>query len=222
MAMSKGKSRYLTLHWQVQLETSQAILTWKSVMEKRNPYVHRALVLKRVWVLDEPRAKRGAATEGFAFAREKGRRANPWATCGTPLRNRGTPWRKLYPSCLTPKPYSSELAAWPFFLLQGLHLAWGLGGLTLGFKSYIKSTYPLCVRNSEIEKLRMLLQLMKKGSYIAVTGGKGVGKSCLINTALNRHCGVVYITVSYLSYSILPVYGDCFVICRLNLALTKT
>jgi hypothetical protein len=44
---------------------------------------------------------------------------------------------------------------------------------------------------------------MQRGSYITVTGGKGNGKTCLIDTTLNRHFGVVKIGVSCLSYSIL-------------------
>ena len=75
--------------------------------------------------------------------------------------------------------------------------------LSLGFKSYFKTTNPLSVRKSEVKQLSDLILRMKKGSYITVTGGKGNGKTCLINTTLNRHLGVVKISVSCLSYSIL-------------------
>ena len=74
--------------------------------------------------------------------------------------------------------------------------------LSLGFKSYLKTTYPLSVRKSEIKQLNESILRMKKGSYITVTGEKGNGKTCLIDTALNRHLGVVNISVSCLSYSI--------------------
>ena len=74
--------------------------------------------------------------------------------------------------------------------------------LSLGFKSYFKTTYPLSVRKSEIKQLNESILRMKKGSYITVTGGKGNGKTCLIDTALNGHLGVVKISVSCLSYSI--------------------
>ena len=78
----------------------------------------------------------------------------------------------------------------------------GLGrAISLGWRSYFKTTNPLSVRKSEIKKLSNLLLSMEKGSYIAVTGGKGIGKSCLIDTTLNHHLGVVKISVSYLSYS---------------------
>jgi len=73
--------------------------------------------------------------------------------------------------------------------------------LSLGVKSYFKTTYPLSVRKSEIKQLNDLIIKMKKGSYITVTGGKGNGKTCLIDTTLNHHLGVVKISVSCLSYS---------------------
>ena len=73
--------------------------------------------------------------------------------------------------------------------------------LSLGFKSYVKTTYPLSVRASEIKRLNETILTMKKGRYITVTGGKGDGRTCLIDTALNRHFGVVKISVSCLSYS---------------------
>ena len=72
--------------------------------------------------------------------------------------------------------------------------------LSLGFKSYFETTYPLSVRKSEIKHLNDLILRMKKGSYITVIGGKGNGKTCLIDTTLNRHLGVVKISVSCLSY----------------------
>ena len=73
--------------------------------------------------------------------------------------------------------------------------------LSLGFKSYFETTYPLSVRKSEIKHLNYLILRMKKGSYITVIGGKGNGKTCLIDTTLNHHLGVVKISVSCLSYS---------------------
>ena len=78
----------------------------------------------------------------------------------------------------------------------------GLGrALSLGFKSYFMTTYPLSVRKSEIKQLNDSILGMKRGSYIVVIGGKGNGKTCLIDTTLNRHLGVVSISVSCLSYS---------------------
>ena len=74
--------------------------------------------------------------------------------------------------------------------------------LSLGFKSYFKTTYPLSVRKSEIKQLRDSILCMGKGDYIIVTGGKGIGKTCLIDTTLIHHFGVVKISVSCLSYYI--------------------
>ena len=73
--------------------------------------------------------------------------------------------------------------------------------LSLGFKSYFKATYPLSIRKSDIKQLSKVIRLMVKGKYVIVTGGKGVGKTCLIDTTLNHHLGVVKIEVSFLSYS---------------------
>lgn len=98
--------------------------------------------------------------------------------------------------------------------------------LSLGFKSYFKTTYPLSVRASEIKRLNETILRMKKGRYITVTGGKGDGKTCLIDTALNRHFGVVKISVSCLSYSTInyvkllnKIFSFFY---RLNQALIKT
>ena len=76
---------------------------------------------------------------------------------------------------------------------------------TLGWRSYFKTTFPLCVRKSEIQQLNNSILCMKRGSYITVIGGNGNGKSCLIDTTLNRHHGVVEISVSSFSYSIVYV-----------------
>ena len=80
--------------------------------------------------------------------------------------------------------------------------------LSLGYKSYFKTAYPLSVRKSEIKILSDSILWMEKGEYITVTGGKGIGKTCLIDTTLNHHLGVVKISVSCLSYSIINVTVD--------------
>ena len=51
--------------------------------------------------------------------------------------------------------------------------------LSLGFKSYFKTSYPLCVRKSDIKLLSDSLLWMGKGDYITITGGKGLGKTCV-------------------------------------------
>lgn len=67
---------------------------------------------------------------------------------------------------------------------------------TLGWRSYFKKAYPLSVRVDEIRRLDACINSLTKGSYIALIGGKGNGKSCLIDTTLNRRFGVVKISVS--------------------------
>lgn len=68
--------------------------------------------------------------------------------------------------------------------------------LTLGLRSAIKTTNPLSVRTPEIVALRETLQSLQKGQYVTVIGGKGNGKSCLIDSCLNRTFGVVKTSVS--------------------------
>jgi len=71
----------------------------------------------------------------------------------------------------------------------------GLGrALWIGVKSHFKTNYPLSVRQVEIKQLSDSILWMEKGDYITVTGGKGIGKTCLIDTTLNRHFGVVKIS----------------------------
>lgn len=67
--------------------------------------------------------------------------------------------------------------------------------LTLGWRSAIKMTYPLSVRTAEIDALKESLQSLQQGQYITVLGGKGNGKSRLIDTALNRTYGVMKTSV---------------------------
>lgn len=62
---------------------------------------------------------------------------------------------------------------------------------TLGWGSYFKTTYPLSVRKLEINQLNDSLQIMQRGSYITIIGRKGTGKTCLVDTTLNRQHGVV-------------------------------
>ena len=76
----------------------------------------------------------------------------------------------------------------------------GIGrALTLGWRSYFRKNNPLSARTSEIRKITKSLVSMEKGSYLTVIGEKGEGKTCLIDTALNRQHGVVKIDVSCLS-----------------------
>jgi hypothetical protein len=67
---------------------------------------------------------------------------------------------------------------------------------SVGWRSYFKKTYPLSVRGDEVKRLDNCIKSLARGSYITVIGGKGNGKSCFIDTTLNRHLGVVKISVS--------------------------
>ena len=78
--------------------------------------------------------------------------------------------------------------------------------LTFGWESYFKKSYPLSVRATEIKRLNESILSMEKGSYITVIGGKGNGKSCLIDTTLNGHLGVAKIGVSVLNTFLLVMY----------------
>ena len=77
-----------------------------------------------------------------------------------------------------------------------------LRAFTVGLRSYFKSSYPISVRKDEINFLSDSLQSLKRGRYIAVTGGKGIGKTNAIDTALNGYLGVTKFSVSFLD----PIY----------------
>lgn len=90
----------------------------------------------------------------------------------------------------------------------------GLGrAITLAFQSLVNHVPTKSIRKIEISSLSTSVSALRRGQYILVTGGKGVGKSCLIQTALQQHLGVVNISVSTtLSlnaalYKLLPLIG---------------
>lgn len=93
---------------------------------------------------------------------------------------------------------------------------------TVGWRSYFKNTYPLSVRGDEIKRLSNCIKSLAKGSYITVIGGKGNGKSCFIDTTLNRHHGVVKISVSYHSVPFIRIVIWRLLFLRLNLVLIRT
>ena len=69
--------------------------------------------------------------------------------------------------------------------------------LTLHLKSILTSASPFSIRSKEINFLRSKLKALRKGHYLVVTGGKGLGKTCLINSVLHRYGGVVTISVRF-------------------------
>jgi hypothetical protein len=96
-----------------------------------------------------------------------------------------------------------------------------LRSLTVGWKSYLRNGNPKSLRLGEKELLNKTLNSLKKGGCIVVTGEKGNGKSCLIDTALFRLFGTMEISVS----SCFKVYSKqhrlLFVHCRRTLAPMK-
>ena len=67
--------------------------------------------------------------------------------------------------------------------------------LTLNLMSMFTKAAPFSVRAKEINFLRSNLNALRRGHYILVTGGKGLGKTCLINSALSGCGGVIDISV---------------------------
>ncbi len=87
-----------------------------------------------------------------------------------------------------------------FFLAR---CTFGFGrAVTLGWKSSFETKHPLSVRKADVQRLKEMLK-MKRGLFISVSGGKGNGKSCLIDTALNRQFGVIKITVGNINFEAL-------------------
>lgn len=72
----------------------------------------------------------------------------------------------------------------------------GIGrAITLSMNSWPRTTIPLSVRSSDVLQLNGVITSLAKGSYITIIGGKGYGKTCMLNTTLNNHCGVVKFSV---------------------------
>jgi len=72
----------------------------------------------------------------------------------------------------------------------------GVGrSINLALRSFFSSLPTKSVRDTDLIKFRDEISMLAYGRYLVVTGEKGVGKSCLIQTALHRKHGVVNITV---------------------------
>jgi hypothetical protein len=68
--------------------------------------------------------------------------------------------------------------------------------LSLGWRNVFRTISPISVRQREINLVISDVENLTHGGYVVVTGGKGHGKSCLIDTALNHRKGVIKISVS--------------------------
>lgn len=98
----------------------------------------------------------------------------------------------------------------------------GLGrALSLRFRGYWKTTYPVSVRASEIKHFNEVVRRLPKERYIAVVGESGIGKTCLIDTASNRNFSVVSFSVSCRS-NVVHMTANVVAPRRPNLELTKT
>jgi hypothetical protein len=58
------------------------------------------------------------------------------------------------------------------------------------------------VRTREIDTLKKTIASLQYGQYLVVTGGKGFGKSCLIETTLHKQLSVIKILVYFLFFII--------------------
>ena len=53
---------------------------------------------------------------------------------------------------------------------------------------------PYSVRDEELKFVRSKLESFGRGRYAVVTEGKGLGKTCLIDSVLNQYGGIVTIS----------------------------
>ena len=75
--------------------------------------------------------------------------------------------------------------------------ALGLGVRSLALRSrFALSPSPLSQRTAAVDALRAKLASVAADQYVVVTGPKGVGKSCVVDTATRRTCGVVHVGVA--------------------------
>jgi hypothetical protein len=107
----------------------------------------------------------------------------------------------------------------------GLPKVGALRAATVYLKSIFASVSPISVRSKEMKHLIMKIENLGRGHYLVVTGGKGVGKSCLVDSVLNQKPGVIKISVSFdysinflICYILYYFYFDCLLLFRLNRA----
>jgi hypothetical protein len=73
----------------------------------------------------------------------------------------------------------------------------GVGrSIVLALKPILSFLPNSSVRKKDMKILSQKLATLSGGRYVVVTGGKGFGKSCLIQTALHRKFGVIFTTAS--------------------------
>lgn len=68
--------------------------------------------------------------------------------------------------------------------------------INLGLQSKLFPSFRTkSVRKQDIQKMSDALSTLSDGEYIVITGAKGVGKTCMIGTALSGKLGVVFMDV---------------------------
>jgi hypothetical protein len=78
------------------------------------------------------------------------------------------------------------------------------------------------VRQEEVQQVwGIVSNKLNGGIYLVVTGPKGVGKSCMLSTALHRRCGVVTISVRDTLY-LYTYMSKASPVHRLNLEKIRT
>jgi hypothetical protein len=71
----------------------------------------------------------------------------------------------------------------------------GVGrSIILALNSTLSSLSTPSARKLDMTVLCRKIDSLSRGQYVLVTGGKGFGKSCLIETALHRKLGVIFTT----------------------------
>jgi hypothetical protein len=70
-----------------------------------------------------------------------------------------------------------------------------LRALVLAARSKVCGASPLSQRAMDVQSLLSNMATLEKGQYVVVTGAKGIGKSCVVETATRYTCGVVRIDI---------------------------
>ena len=91
----------------------------------------------------------------------------------------------------------AALAALPAAVVLGLVPRLGPGRaavLALTSRLFLRAS-PASQRACDVQRLRAMLSTARKDQYVVVAGPKGVGKTCLVETATQFTCGVVAVRV---------------------------
>lgn len=70
-----------------------------------------------------------------------------------------------------------------------------LRAVVLAARSKLRGAHPLSHRITDVQSLLSNMATLEKGQYVVVTGAKGIGKSCVVETATRHTCGIVSLDV---------------------------